>query len=357
MAEARRSGRVAHIAKVVLFSLAPAIVLLIVAETIAILSIAREGRITVDSTTGRRVYTMRVGKWPWSRRTVTPLNSLGFPDEEFPIATATKTCTHVVFAGDSYIFGDGVDRDSNFVEIIRRRVADRPNAGCVRIFSLGERGTTIDRQARRLLETMDRLQPDVVILGQYQNDLTDLTSPGAILGPPPPAPGATRSGRIQVPLPAFNVSFLKMLAYRSMAVMIRRGIRRDELRHWSVIADSSRKAEAIRLQETYERQYDQLVDTLKRRRVAFGVIIIPSKLDILAARYPEEPFFMSLAQRHAVPYLRIFPILNANRSPYAFLVYDGHLNEQGNRLVASAVLSWLFETEPAPFPVLRRSPP
>lgn len=347
--------RFTHVAKLVLFSLAPAIVLIVIAETIATLSIPREGRITADSVTGRRVYTMRVGKWPWSRRTVTPLNSLGLPDEEFPPAASPKTCTHIVFAGDSFVFGDGVDRDSNFVEIIRRQVAGKPNVRCVRVFNLGERGTTIDRQARRILETLDRLQPDIVILGQYQNDLTDLTSPGAVLGPPVPQPGAARGGRVNVPVPALNVNILKMLTYRSMAFMIQRGITRDELRRWSVMADSSRSAEATRLQETYTRLYAELATTLAQRRVAFGVIILPSKLDVLAARYPEEAFFVALAQRHGVPNLRMFPILHAQRSPYAFLMYDGHLNPQGNRLVAKAVLGWLFATEPAPFPALRQS--
>lgn len=352
--EQRKPRRVAHVAKIVLFSLVPAIILIIVAETIATLSIGRRASTEVEPATGNRVYTMRVGRLPWSRRVATPLNSLGFPDNEFPSDAAPKTCTHVVFAGDSYTFGDGVDRDSNYVEIVRRRLADGVGGRCVRIFNISERGTTIDRQLRRILETMERLRPDVVILGQYQNDLTDLTAPGAILGPLVPPTARVRPRTILPQLPAFNLNIVKYLAYHSMAAMIQRGITRDELRHWSVVADTTRRAEAARLQQVYGRLYGQLVDMLRQRGIAFGTVIIPSKLDLLAARYPEEPFFTGLADRYRVPYLRLYPVLDAQRSPYAFLMYDGHLNEQGNRLVADVVLAWLRDREAAPFPVLHQ---
>src|SRR5687767_2700567 len=108
MAEERRQRGFARTVKLVLFSLTPAIVLVILAETAATVSIARRARILPDSATGGSVYTLRIGRWPWSRPTVTPLNRAGFPDQEFPPRGPKQGCLHVVFAGDSYIFGDGV---------------------------------------------------------------------------------------------------------------------------------------------------------------------------------------------------------------------------------------------------------
>jgi hypothetical protein len=307
-----------------------------------------------DPATGQVVYTMRIGRWPWSRRSVTPLNSLYFPDNEFPPAGQKGACTHLVFAGDSYVFGDGVDRDSNFVEIVRRRSAEQPNAPCLRIFNIGERGTTIDRQRQRIFQTLDRLQPDIIILGQYQNDLTDLTNPGAILNPGKTPGGRSAGDSIRVNIGLLNANFIKMLTYQTFALMIKNGIERDALRHWSVMADSSRHDESLRLQNVYASLFGDLIAKLAARGVATGVVIFPSKFDVLARRSPEESFFVPLAERNHVPHLRLFPLLDERRSPYTFLMYDGHLNEHGNRLVAGAVYDWLFTADTIPFPRLRR---
>jgi lysophospholipase L1-like esterase len=318
---------------------------------------------------------MRTGDWPWSRVSVTPINSLGFPDAEFPDSTAPKTCTHVVVIGDSFVFGDGVDGDSSWVGILARDVAARTTGRCIRVFNLGERGTSVPRQARRLRELRARLRPDVVILGQYQNDLTDLLDPEPtplILAPADTAQGGagraegrtigresspTGWGRVQDRLKLFSPRIVRFLSYHVFAAMITNGIHRDELARWSVLADTTRRETAERLQREYSASFDSLATELAADRIAFGVVIFPSKFDVLAGRYPEEALFLGLAERHRLPALRIFPVLDAKRAPYAFLMYDGHLNEHGNRLVADAVSEWLFTAEPAPFGALRAAGP
>ena len=40
----------------------------------------------------------------------------------------------------------------------------------------------------------------------------------------------------------------------------------------------------------YEELYDSLVTELTDREVELGVLILPSKFDLLAGRSPEEPF-------------------------------------------------------------------
>ena len=340
--------------KLFLLVVTPMVVLGIIAETVATISIARRPTIRVDSATGQSAFEMRIGKWPWSRRTVIPLNSMGYPDREFPQAGSKGNCTHVVFVGDSQILGEGVDRDSSFVEIVRRLTDARTNAGCVRMFNIGVRGTTIDRQTDRIMQTIDRLEPDIVILGQSQTDLTDLNGPGAYLDPRRrTASVPTEVDSIRVRMKIFNANIVRMLTYQMFGGMIQRGIKRDVLHHWSVLADTTRKQEATLFMDTYSRLFGELLATLEKRRVAFGVMIMPSKFDILAGRYPEESFFVQLAEKHRVPYLRLFPTLDEHRSPYAFLMYDGHLNELGNRLIAAELYKWLFETDPAPFPQLR----
>lgn len=356
MAEKTSNGRrIGRIIKLTIFSLLPAIVLVVLGEAAATISTGRNGEVVTDSASGQQVYTMRIGGWPWSRKSYTPLNSLGYADAEFPVAGTRKECRHVVIAGDSFVFGDGVDGDSSFVSIVRRRVTGAAGEPCVRIFNIGVRGSTIDKQTDRILQTIDRLQPDLVILGQYQNDLTDLTNPGGFLDPNKDnaALQNSRVDSIRVTLSIMKLNTVRWLSYQAFGFMIANGIQRDELRHWSVLANPDRQAEAKRYQETYASLFGNLVNALRTRGVAFGVMILPSKLDVLAKRYPEETFYLSLAEQHQLPNLRLLPAFDANRKPYAYLMYDGHLNEQGNRLVAQELYHWLFEAEPAPFPVLR----
>lgn len=363
--------------KLALFALIPVTVLVLVAELAAAFTIERSAKVE-EVGGGRREYRMRIGSWPWSRRVATPINSDGFPDREFPDSAEAKECVHVVFIGDSFILGDGVDGDSAFAQIVARDLASRPGAPCVRSFSLGERGSTIPRQARRLRALLPRLRPDIVLLGQYQNDLTDLledeprdlsraaeaeaVARRARAARDIDGGGAGRSAAANAPMmPVERFSFLnprlvRLLAYHAFGALITAGIHRDELEHWSVIADTTRREEANRLMASYAAAFDSLAAELARDSIGFGTIILPSKFDVMAGRFPEEDFFLGLATRNGLPALRIFPVLDAQRSPYAFLMYDGHLNEHGNRVVAAAVTEWLLRADPAPFPLLRGAP-
>lgn len=355
-------------AKLALFALIPVTVLALVAEVLAAVTIERTTRIELGEATGDRSYLMRMGNWPWSRSARTPLNSLGFPGPEFPDSATPKRCVHVVFIGDSFVFGDGVDGDSSFVSLVGRSLATTDGERCVRVFNLGERGSTIPRQARRLREVRSLLKPDLVILAQYQNDLADLDAPEprdlrrSVPDPTAAAPRAPTSeaaaATAAATAAADRFSFLsprivRLLSYHAFAALITSGIHRDELRHWSVIADTARRADARRLMAAYTTSFDSLATELAADSIAFGTIILPSKFDVMAGRYPEEDFFLRLAATHGLPTLRIFPLLDARRSPYAFLMYDGHLNEHGNRLVATAVGDWIASLDAAPFPRLR----
>ena len=52
--------------KLALFSLLPVIVLLIIAQLYAYMTIERTIVQTTDAITGQQYYSMRIGLWPWS---------------------------------------------------------------------------------------------------------------------------------------------------------------------------------------------------------------------------------------------------------------------------------------------------
>jgi len=341
--------------KAVAISVVVAVLALVVAESCATFAIERHATRTKDPATGRTRYIMQIGKFPWSRNSITTLNSQGFPDVEFA-SVRKNNCRHVVFVGDSFVFGDGVDGDSNFVALVRRWGTARMRGQCIRVFNLGERGTTINRQMESVQQTFDMLSPDIVILGQYQNDLIDLTAPAARADSLLPAGHEVGTWtNVRDRFGPANLNLVRFLLYQGFGIAIKREMHYDLLRHWSVLADTTRKADAENLMHTYEGLYGAFAKDLAQRGVAFGVVIIPSKFDVLAGRFPEEAFFVELARKYNVPFMTVFSLLDQKRSPYAFLMYDGHFNERGNRLVARAIYDWMFNSSPAPFPQLRKA--
>jgi hypothetical protein len=208
-------------------------------------------------------------------------------------------------------------------------------------------------------ETFDELSPDIIILGQYQNDLTDLTNPVAMRGESVVPPGSEAGGwtDVRTRLGPANLNLVRFLMYHSFGFAIRNDISYDLLARWSVLADTTRKSEAEVLKRTYAGLYESFVSDARRRGAAVGVVIIPSKFDVLAGRYPEEAYFVGLAKTHQVPFITVFPLLDQKRSPYAFLTYDGHFNEHGNRLVGRAIYDWMFDSTARPFPQLQKAAP
>ena len=338
-------------AKLVLCSLLPALIIFSAVELLASLSIHRSTQVTADPATGMRYYTMQIGRMPWGHQSVTALNSLGFPDREFDNILPKGDCVHVVFSGDSYVFGDGVDGEKGFFHLVKEWSARLNGRSCIRFFNIAERKATIEQQGQRIRETFSLLKPDIVILGQYQNDLTDLMKPGFIAHQ---LAGKGWMSDTLEPIRGVDIALVRFLAYHAFAFMIKHDIPYEVLHHWSVLEKPGMGETAEKLKRVYSGVYGALVRHLREWNVEFGVLILPSKFDLLAGRSPEEAFFVKLAEAERVPYLPLMPVLDSYRAESPYLLYDGHLSELGNFAVAKAIMQWLFESTPPPFAKLRR---
>jgi hypothetical protein len=340
--------------KFVAFAVIPAASVLLVAHVIASVASYRRLEFIQDPLTGMTSYHMRVGGWPWVRPTVTRLNSRGFPDVEYTTLPAKGDCVHIVFTGDSFTFGDAVDGEKAWVSLVRDRLAMTFPGRCTRVFNIAAPMTTIEQQLARVRETRTLLQPDFVVLGQYQNDITDLTIPGSVAYKEDTETAETTfwGDRLRRMTPGFDFPLLRVLTYRTLKVFGERGIQYDLLRRWSVLADSTTADLAATLTGIYRTMYDSLVTELRADSVPMAVVIFPSRMDIIAKRYPEGAFFEALADDYDVPRLSLMPVLEQRRRPFPYLTYDGHFNELGNRIAAETVADWLLGAS-SPFPGLR----
>ena len=94
--------------KMIAFALTPVTVLVLGAEALTATALDRRFGNEIDPLCGRRTYVFHMGRYPWSHVSRTAINSLGFPDDEFVNIRPKGSCTHVVFVGDSFVFGQGV---------------------------------------------------------------------------------------------------------------------------------------------------------------------------------------------------------------------------------------------------------
>lgn len=353
-------ARLTHGLKMVFFSLIPVALLYVIGVTVSDMIIHRTPETLTDPESGASYYTMKIGKLPWSPRSTTPLNSLGFPDEEFDGITKEEGCVHIVFSGDSFTFGDSVDRDKNYVSRVRQRMAEEYPDRCIRIFNIAERMTTIEQQTARIHETMDLLQPDAIILGQFQNDLSDLTMPGSIAYRPESEGADTNfwGDVLRTSIPGYTNPMVRLMTYQLFGLMITNDMTYEApLAAWSVLERDPDGESARELTGLYEDFYAALNAELAAKGIEFGVVILPSKLDVLAKRYPEGEFFQSLADKYEVPSLAVLEALDERRDRYTFQMYDGHMSEYGNEVVADAVMEWLLASPEAPIAALTRPTP
>jgi len=354
--------------KLAIVAVAPALLLLLGLEFLASGLTYRELQVNSDPVTGEPYeYLMRIGRLPGKVAT-TPLNPQGFPDEDFLAVRKPPGCFHILFVGDSFTFGDTVDGHRSWVSLLRRAVAREAPGRCIRLFNAGERASTIDRQLRHFRDLQPLLLPDLVVLGQYQNDLTDLTQTDLrpLLGgdadhaglptdvAEEPAEGAAWRDVIRGRIPVPGSASVRLLAYHLFAGYIQAGRRHDILDRWSVLEGEGDLELAEQLKSTYEALFRMLLDDLDG--IPLAVVIFPSKMDVMAGRYPEGEFFVQLARRHSVPHLDLTPLFMERRQPYAFQMYDGHLNEHGNALVTDEVFRWMMERNPPFFGSLQADP-
>jgi lysophospholipase L1-like esterase len=92
-------------------------------------------------------------------------NSLGFRDIEHNYKEKNKK--RIMFIGDSFCFGYGVNQDKVFVELLRDKLKE------YELFNCGISGYGTDQEYLLLMQYFDVVKPDIVFLLYSDNDIID----------------------------------------------------------------------------------------------------------------------------------------------------------------------------------------
>ena len=185
------------------------------------------------------------------------------------------------------------------------------------------RNTTIDTTIVRIHQVLPLIQPDVVILSQYQNDLTDLANPGSPAWVPAAtaavttATGASGSARS---FPVTTSRSLRYLTYNAFAFMIEHNIKYDVLSTWSVLETHAKKAFADKLEGIYHDLYGSLVKDMKVPQHPVRRAHLPEQDGRAGEAVPGgSNSFTGSRKSTTYPILSLMPTLDANRRRNAVL--------------------------------------
>lgn len=110
--------------------------------------------------------------------TVVKTNSLGFRDDEFPARFGKSTSINVVFVGDSFTFGWGVNAEDSYPEILKSLWKEKHSSRDFRVFNLGIPGLGLEQEAALVEKFIDELRPRLIIVQTWPLDWDILNSDG-----------------------------------------------------------------------------------------------------------------------------------------------------------------------------------
>src|SRR5262245_25594440 len=102
------------------------------------------------------------------------INSLGMRDHEYPLAKPPGV-TRIAVLGDSYTFGNAVPLSKTFVKVLERGLNGDTAAGGARfeVMNFGVKGYDTSQELATLREVALPLDPDVIIVAYFLNDVGD----------------------------------------------------------------------------------------------------------------------------------------------------------------------------------------
>jgi lysophospholipase L1-like esterase len=113
----------------------------------------------------------------WFAGVAVHINSLGFRDaRDYALDKAPGTF-RILVLGDSVTFGHGALSETTYPYLLEQRLREWRPAVDWQVWNLGVPGYNTTQELKYLERVGPRYQPDLVIVGFYENDLTDNDAP------------------------------------------------------------------------------------------------------------------------------------------------------------------------------------
>jgi len=261
------------------------------------------------------------------------INGIGLRERELT-SKGPNEC-RILLLGDSMVFGQGVD-DRGTISALTEQVlnASVNNGGMrYRVVNGGIRGYSTNQELGLLREIGGAIQPDVVVLVWYWNDIAEADIEKQY---------ADLSGRPKRELPSTPPWQwrIRELARRSAFLMLAH----DALRFRD--ADSFDSSQIEGSLERLEDYLDEFLVLADEREFKFAIAIVPPP----SALGNTHPFGTHAARIETRAESRAIPVVNllepleelySDTGRLPIIPYDGHYNSDGNRAMAEIMANFL----------------
>jgi len=278
-------------------------------------------------------------------------NSLGFRGGE--VATPKPSGRlRIVAIGDSLTFGWGVNDAETFCSQLEQLLRKRFQGSDLDVINLGVGGYDTRQEVALLGRNVARLQPDLVLVGFYSNDVPEaLDDKDSMPSSPVAASPATQAGKVLHlnPVPA---SWLDAQMRRSRAIyttgrVLKRLGHRSEwgTSGFSMELDILKGRDSADLDTAWAEVTKQLADlrsTATAQGFAVGIVVLPPREQVLGA-YPDARYQSRLrAIADQLGFLLIDPLPALARAKgnidALYIPYDrNHPSAAGHRVLAQAI--------------------
>ena len=308
-------------------------------------------------------YVMAPSQKGWIDDGPTTVNALGFRGAEVTVPKPHGRF-RVVVIGDSLTLGWGVADDETYAARLERLLHERfPNRD-LDVVNLGVGGYDTRQEVTLLSRNVSRLEPDLVLVGFYSNDVPDTlddegssTGGGAIIVPANPRPGQqlhmnpTPTGWWDRQLRKSRAIYIAGRAFNRL-----RGAGEWGMRRFAMEIDLLEGKDSAKLDHAWNTvgfQFGRLRSLADAQMFAVGVVVLPCREQVMG-QYPHAKYQSRVRDIVAPLGFQVIdplPLMTENRKPELFIPYDrNHPSVEGHALIARAILRYLDEHRMVPPP-------
>jgi hypothetical protein len=274
-----------------------------------------------------------------------------------PIPPAKEGVTTILFIGDSFTFGWGVNEEQRYSEVLARLMPEQQPGTRLRIVNAGHWMYTFDQQLVLMKEMIERYRPAVVVQGFYWMHVRTLFNHHLQFGP---------AGTLEaVTDPKIRVSDIGVLKFRSdwlerpplgsqLAVLIARWLLNRDLRERAgetvdFMRPGSTRDEA--LWNLTDRLVGETIRTLRTAGIAYVPFLVPTSVEVGGAQWahlnwtaatpptgidPDLPAarLAAMFTRNGTSIVPMAAPMRERGGAALYLPQDGHWNAAGHAVVA-----------------------
>jgi lysophospholipase L1-like esterase len=298
----------------------------------------------VPNRTFRFLYYLDIGDVGDSSRAkhvaVAKINALGLRGQDFATEKPADT-SRILFVGDSFTFGEGVQDDEPFASVLQQRLRSEVDKDERRyqVINAGVSGYNTKDEVLYLRTKWLDLEPDMVVLVFYLNDAYDDHRFAALI---------TGSAEGELGRELRFESRSRLLQFVT-----------DRVFRWQV----GRRVTAIYQGQFFEdpeigghdweaskKSLRDAAELMRERDIRFAVVIFP-ELHALDDSHAFKNIYQRVSaytESLGIPTLNLFPVFEGRSAPELWVhVTDHHPNAEAHRIAADAIWSFLHEPENA----------